>query len=433
MNPNTTPYQEALGSALNDTRVAEKVAALDAQDFESETDKAILSAIKSLSADRQPITLITVDTATGGQYTAYLVTITTAAYMPSLIDTYISAIKEKSKRRKILAAASELYNAAQNGDKSLDELTAEFTHRIDSIADIEGGTVSAGDALISLINEIDRKEDRKANTGIPLLDKALGGMMGGRLYVIGARPATGKTALAISAAFNTSAYGEVLFCSYEMQPSEIMGRIMARLSRVNSQDISYKTLSREQLEKLGEHYATAGKLPIRFGVNCSTPERVRAEAMRMQKTLKLIVIDYLQLMSSGRRAESRRVEVGQISRSLKQLSIELNVPVLALSQLNRSSEGTASKAPTMSEMRESGDIEQDADAIVLMYQLPEDDAFAVVCETAGHKPVRVLLDKNRQGKSGLAIDTAFDGNTMTFISKSAVMSKQALKILEGEG
>jgi replicative DNA helicase len=421
MNFNTTPYQEALGCALNDTRAAENVAGLDTSDFESETDKAILSAIKSLSADRQPITLITVDTATGGQYTAYLVTITAAAYMPSLIDTYISAIKDKSKRRKIKAAASELYNAAQDSDKSLDELTAEFAHRIDALAEIDGGTVSAWDAVFALINEIDKKDDNKGVIGIPLLDQALGGMSGGRLYVVGARPATGKTALAISAAFNTAAYGDVLFCSYEMQPSEIMGRILARLSKVNSQDISYRTLTNEQIERLGGYYATAGNLPIKFGINCSTPERVRAEALRMQKKLKLIVIDYLQLMSSGRKAESRRVEVGQISRALKQLSIELNVPVLALSQLNRASEEKASRAPTMSEMRESGDIEQDADAIVLMYQLPEDDAFSVVCETAGHKPVRILLDKNRQGKSGLAIDTAFDGNTMTFISKSAVM------------
>ena len=419
---NTTPYQEALGLALNDAAAANKLIDLDVGDFEAEQDKEIFAAIKTLKTERKPATIVTVDTELGGRHTAYMIDITSSAYLPSLIGTYISAIRDKSKRRKIKQAAGELIKAAEDTDKSLDELTAEFTHRIDSIADIEGGTVSAGDALISLINEIDRKEDRKANTGIPLLDKALGGMMGGRLYVIGARPATGKTALAISAAFNTSAYGEVLFCSYEMQPSEIMGRIMARLSRVNSQDISYKTLSREQLEKLGEHYATAGKLPIRFGVNCSTPERVRAEALRMQKTLKLIVIDYLQLMSSGRRAESRRVEVGQISRSLKQLSIELNVPVLALSQLNRVSEGSASRVPTMSEMRESGDIEQDADAIVLMYQLPDKDgAFVDTCEAQGYKPIRILLDKNRQGKSGVAIDTAFDGATMTFISKSAVM------------
>ena len=144
--------------------------------------------------------------------------------------------------------------------------------------------------------------------------------------------------------------------------------------------------------------------------------------MRMQKkgNLRLIVIDYLQLMVSGRKAESRRVEVGQISRALKQLSMELDVPVLALSQLNRVSEGSPSRVPTMSEMRESGDIEQDADAIVLMYQLP-DGAFVDTCEAQGYKPIRILLDKNRQGKSGVAIDTAFDGATMTFISKSAVM------------
>ena len=142
----------------------------------------------------------------------------------------------------------------------------------------------------------------------------------------------------------------------------------------------------------------------------------------MQKNLRLIVIDYLQLMSSGRRAESRRVEVGQISRALKQLSIELNVPVLALSQLNRVSEGSARRVPTMSEMRESGDIEQDADAIVLMYQIPnESDPFVQTCSSFEYKPIRILLDKNRQGRSGLAIDTAFDGSTMTFISKSAVM------------
>lgn len=421
---NTTPYQEALGLAMNDAVAANKLIDLDVSDFETEQDKEVFAAIKSLKADRNPVTIVTVDTQTGGKHTSYLISITSSAYLPSLIDTYISAIRDRSKRRKIKLAACELIKASDDTDKSLDELTAEFTHRIDSIADIEGGTVSAGDALITLIDQLDRKEDRKANTGIPLLDKALGGMMGGRMYVIGARPGTGKTALAISAAFNTSAYGEVLFCSYEMQPSEIMGRVLSRMSRVNSQDISYKTLTNEQLVKLGEHYANAGKLPIKFGVNCSTPDKVRAEALRMQKKLKLIVIDYLQLMSSGRRAESRRVEVGQISRALKLLSIELNVPVLALSQLNRASEDKASKAPTMSEMRESGDIEQDSDAIILMYQLPdENDAFVTVCEDKDYKPVRILLDKNRQGKSGLAIDTAFDGNTMTFISKSAVMSK----------
>ncbi len=424
LNPNTKPTQEALGCALIDKASAEKVIALDVQDMETEREKAILTAMKALGAERKAITLVSVDDATGSIYTDYLVEISTAAVTTALVDEYIRGIKEASKRRRIRAAATELYNAACDGSKSLDEITAEFAHRVDAIADIEGGTVSAWDAVFALIEEIDRKDEKKAYVGIPLLDQSLGGMSGGRLYVVGARPATGKTALAISAAYNTCVNGSVLFCSYEMQPSEIMGRILARLSKVNSQAISYKTLTDKQMQKLGEYYTTAGRLPIQFGVNCHTPGKVRAEALRMQKggDLRLIVIDYLQLMSSGRRAESRRVEVGQISRGLKQLSIELNVPVLALSQLNRASEERASKAPTMSDMRESGDIEQDSDAIVLMYQLPDDnDTFVQMCDDSGYKAVRILLDKNRQGKSGLAIDTAFDGATMTFISKSAVL------------
>jgi len=419
---NTKAASEALGCAIIDAKAADKVLALDNQDFESEVDKDILGAMRALRGDGRPITLVTLNAITGSKYTDYLIDISTSVVSTVFVDEHIKTIKEASKRRRIRAAATELFNAASDTNKPLEELTAEFAHRVDSLAQVETGVVSARDAVMELANGIERKDDNKALTGIPLLDQSLGGLHGGRLYVIGARPATGKTALAISAAFNTSAYGDVLFCSYEMQPSEIMGRLLARMSRVNSQDISYKTLSNQQMQKLVEHYAQAGRLPIWFGINAATPEKVRTEALRMQKNLRLIVIDYLQLMSSGRRAESRRVEVGQISRALKQLSIELNVPVLALSQLNRVSEGSASRVPTMSEMRESGDIEQDADAIVLMYQIPnESDPFVQTCSSFEYKPIRILLDKNRQGRSGLAIDTAFDGSTMTFISKSAVM------------
>jgi len=417
MQPNISAAQEALGCAMIDARAAEKVLGLQSDDFEG-VDREVFSAMKSLQAAGKPITLVTLNEV-AAKHIDYIIEISTMTVTTAFIDHHITAIKERAKRRRIRAAATELYNAASDNLKSLEEITAEFSNRIDGLAEVEGGTVSAQDAVIALVNELDTKDEKKSLTGVPLLDQSLGGMSGGRLYVIGARPATGKTALAISAAVSTAPYGQVLFCSYEMQPSEIMGRILARLSRVNSQDISYKTLTDAQRAKLVEYYGQAGSLPIRFGVNCSTPERVRAEALRI-KDLRLVVIDYLQLMTSGKRAESRRVEVGQISRALKQLSIELNVPVLALSQLNRNSEGSA-KAPTMSEMRESGDIEQDADAIVLMYQLPDSDDFSQVCEEQGFKAVRILLDKNRQGKSGLAIDTAFDGSTMTFISKSAVM------------
>ena len=424
MTINATATREALGAALLDSRAVDAVLTLDVQDLELEIDKSILGAIKSLQSSSEPVNLVSVDAATGAQYTEYLMDIVAGVASTTMAIAHVKTIKEQAKRRRLRAAATQLYNDSSDVTKSLDEITAEFARNVDDIAQVEGGTVSSGEALLSLLGEFDKKDEQKAYTGIPLLDQALGGMQGGRLYVVGARPATGKTALAISAAFNSCINGTVLFCSYEMQPSEIMGRLLARLSRVNSQDISYRTLTDAQYQRLGEYYGTAGNLPIRYGINCSTPEKIRAEALRLNKDgqLRLICVDYLQLMSSGRRAESRRVEVGQISRALKQLSIELNVPILALSQLNRVSEGTASKAPTMSEMRESGDIEQDADVIVLMYQLPdEDNTFVQTCENNEYRAVRILLDKNRQGKSGVAIDTAFDGATMTFISKSAVM------------
>ena len=139
---NTTPYQEALGLALNDAAAANKLIDLDVGDFEAEQDKEIFAAIKTLKTERKPATIVTVDTGLGGRHTAYMIDITSSAYLPSLIDTYISAIRDKSKRRKIKQAAGELIKAAEDTDKSLDELTAEFSHRIDSIADIESGTVS---------------------------------------------------------------------------------------------------------------------------------------------------------------------------------------------------------------------------------------------------------------------------------------------------
>lgn len=424
MTINATATREALGAALLDSKAVDAVLTLDVQDLELEIDKSILGAVKSLQSSSDPVNLVSVDAATGSQYTDYLMDIVAGVASTTMAIAHVKTIKEQAKRRRLRAAATQLYNDSSDVSKSLDEITAEFGRNIDDIAQVEGGTVSSSDALLALLGEFDKKDEQKAYTGVPLLDQALGGMQGGRLYVVGARPATGKTALAISAAFNSCINGTVLFCSYEMQPSEIMGRMLARLSRVNSQDISYRTLTDAQYQRLGEYYGMAGNLPIRYGINCYTPEKIRAEALRLNKggQLRLICVDYLQLMSSGKRAESRRVEVGQISRALKQLSIELNVPILALSQLNRVSEGTASKAPTMSEMRESGDIEQDADVIVLMYQLPdEDNTFVQTCEDNEYKAVRILLDKNRQGKSGVAIDTAFDGATMTFISKSAVM------------
>jgi replicative DNA helicase len=192
--------------------------------------------------------------------------------------------------------------------------------------------------------------------------------------------------------------------------------MVANLSGVDSQSIAYRKLGIVEYDQIYPAISGAAGFNIVFRPDANTPGKIRAEAIRQKKDgdLALIVVDYLQQMSSGMRAESRRVEVGQISRALKQLAMETGVPVLALSQLNRQSEGTASKAPTMAEMRESGDIEQDADVIILMHVPATREDHVEQIKEMGQACVRMTLEKNRQGKSGQVIDVAFDGARMLF-------------------
>ena len=184
---NTKAASEALGCAIIDAKAADKVLALDNQDFESEVDKDILGAMRALRGDGRPITLVTLNAITGSKYTDYLIDISTSVVSTVFVDEHIKTIKEASKRRRIRAAATELFNAASDTNKPLEELTAEFAHRVDSLAQVETGVVSARDAVMELANGIERKDDNKALTGIPLLDQSLGGLHGGRLYVIGAQ------------------------------------------------------------------------------------------------------------------------------------------------------------------------------------------------------------------------------------------------------
>lgn len=424
---NTSPATACIACALLSESAVPLIAGMDESDMPGEREKAILSAIKELAKAGTCVDLTTVDAKTGGLYTNYLIDSMTGTATTTNAQNYITLAKEEAARTRLRSMATNLYNRAGDISLTVDEIAAEFQSMASGFDAVSSGTtMTATEALRELADSLDKANRPRAMTGIPLLDRTIGGMSGGRLYVLGARPATGKSALAIASAVVTAqANGTVLICSYEMAASEIMGRIMSNMSGVSSQNIAYRTLTVEEHQQLMEHYGKAASLPLRFMKGAPTPESLRATALKMAKDgLRLIVVDYLQLMSSGKRAENRRIEVGQISRALKQLSIELDVPVLALSQLNRLSEMSESKVPSMAEMRESGDIEQDADVIVLMYRPPEDDSVAKECEMRGYSCIRLLVDKNRHGKAGVKIDTAFDGEGMRFLPISVVMRER---------
>lgn len=414
------PELAAICCALNNAEAAEALKELNPEDMPSREGAEILTAIKLLAH----VDLVTVNEHTDYKHTEYVLEAFNFLPTTAMYRHYIDMLKDRAKRKRIRREAQALITRLNDMTEDTDDAVATFEAAITKQVVQLAESIPAHEATFRFIDSVDATAPEARTTfGIPGLDQDLGGIFGGKLVVVGARPATGKTALAISAAVSTQRSGDVLFCSYEMAPTEIMGRIMASLSGVNAQRIAYRDLDTDLKIELGKHYGEAAKMRIHFSSGANTPAKIRREAMRLNKSgkLALIVVDYLQLMNSGVRAESRRVEVGQISRQLKQLAMELDIPVLALSQLNRQSEQTASKAPTMAEMRESGDIEQDADVIVLMYIPPNDSEYIQDIASKGYRCVRLLLEKNRQGISGVATDTAFDGARMRFMRISEVI------------
>ena len=406
-----------IGSALESKQSQSMLLELNQGDMETQRGADILATMKLMRDAGQGIDLVTLDAKTDGKYTEYLIEAGTRfAGLPFQFAENIRLLKDRATRKRIAKEANRLLNAMADQFTEPQDAVSEAIGKLKNLSDDTDKAITAKEAVLSFAGALDKKDERRARFGISPLDDELGGIFGEKLVVVGARPATGKSALAISAAMATQNNGRVLFCSYEMKPEEIIGRMVSNLSGVDSQKISYRELKPNDYELIFPAMEKASRFNIVFRPDATTPSKIRSEALRQNKDgkLALIVIDYLQQMNSGMKAESRRVEVGQISRALKQLAMEIGVPVLALSQLNRQSEGTANKVPTMAEMRESGDIEQDADIIILMHIPVSRNDHVEQITDAGYSCVRLTLEKNRQGKSGQVIDVAFDGSKMNF-------------------
>jgi replicative DNA helicase len=417
-----------IGSALVNKESQAQLLELEQDDMETVRGADVLSAIKLMRDAGQPVDLATLDAMTEGKYTEYLIGAAQQyATIPFYFTENIRLLKDKAIRRRVLRETNALINAMSDPRTDPQDAVGEAIDKLKTLSSAGSDrAITAREAVLSFASALDKKAVNRARFGVEPLDDTLGGLFGEKLVVAGARPGTGKSALAIAAAMETQKTSRVLFCSFEMKPEEIIGRMISNLSGVDSQKISYRMLGVEDYELMYPAMEQASRFNVVFRPSANTPSKIRAEAMKQNKDgkLGLIVIDYLQQMSSGQRAESRRVEVGQISRALKQLAMEIGVPVLALSQLNRNSEASASKAPTMSEMRESGDIEQDADVIILMHTPPANNDHVEQINDEGYACVRLTLEKNRQGKSGQVIDVAFDGARMAFYRAKDVIGRR---------
>ena len=411
-----------LGGLLLDNGTWDRVGdLLIDSDFYRLEHKLIYAACGRLINDSKPADVITVfeelqrqgrAEAAGG--IAYLNAL--AQYVPSAanIRRYAEIVRERAIRRKLIAASDEIATSAFNPQgRGVDKILDEAEQRIFKIGE-EGSRMKEGfqsmDLLVTRL--IDRVQEMADNpndiTGVPTgfidLDRMTAGLQAGDLVVLAARPSMGKTAFAINIAEHVALEAglPVAVFSMEMGAAQLAVRIVGSIGRIDQSHLRTGRLTDEEWPRLTEAIERLRTVSLHIDETPGlTPSELRASARRLarqQGKLGLIVVDYLQLMTgSVSEGENRATELGEISRGLKALAKELQCPVLALSQLNRSVEQRTDKRPMMSDLRESGAIEQDADIIMFIYR----DDYYNKEKSAEPGVAEIIIGKQRNGPTGV--------------------------------
>jgi replicative DNA helicase len=341
------------------------------------------------------------------------------------LDQHIANVRGATQKRRLARVLQESLDSVGN------ETAAEIAERIFR----ESGTIlreekddgleSLQDAMLSSYTMLNKQNDEAViPTGISTLDRLLtGGFRGGKLVVIGARTSVGKSALGLSIASSAAKAGKrVLYVTLEMTSEEICIRLFSRMTGIPGDVIEGGKLEQEQYDALAEAIRKLTPQKIVFSKRTNTPARIRTAAERMKESegLDLIVVDNLQLMSSGKEALSRLEEIGAISRELKLLSIDLNIPVVAMTQLNRASEIGEGKMPRMSEAGDGRSIEMNADIFIILHRPKRETVFAGdekiydLCRRRGGELLYIDIQKNQGGRLG-TVRTLFLGSGMRFL------------------
>jgi len=328
----------------------------------------------------------------------------------SSAERYATIVREKAQQRRLIGAAGQISDDAYTAIDDVDALIDDAERRINEIKDSRAyDTVSR--LLPLLIDEMNTLETRGENrgvvtgleTGYSSLDRILHGLQSTSLTIVGARPSVGKTAFALGILTHVGVKlrRPALFFSLEMSKNELAERILASTARVDSSNMKIGNLNDAEWTRATDAVGTLHDAPIFIDDNPHlTVMDVRARARRIKQQnggLGVVIVDYLQLMSSRSRTENRQVEVAEMSRGLKILARELECPVIALSQLSRGLETRTDKRPMMSDLRESGSLEQDADVVIFLYR-PE--MTEVSPENRGL--LEVIVSKHRNGPTGSA-------------------------------
>jgi replicative DNA helicase len=413
--------QSVLGGLMLENDAADRIGdVVSADDFYSDAHRIVYRHIVALIADGKPADVVTVSEAlastqkldyVGGL--AYLGALAQNVPTAANIRHYANIVRERSILRQLASTATEIAEMAfnplgRNAKMVLDEAEAKILHIAEQGSRGAQNFQIIGKLLANVVERIEtlyNRDDPSDVTGVPTgfadLDRMTSGFQPGDLVVVAGRPSMGKTALALNigenVALNTGM--PVAVFSMEMGASQLAMRLIGSVGRLDQHKLRTGRLQPDDWDKLSTALGRLNEAPILID---ETPAlnaiEVRSRARRLMKQygkLGLVIVDYLQLMQATTQGENRATEISEISRAMKSLAKELQVPVVALSQLNRSLEQRPNKRPVMSDLRESGAIEQDADVIVFIYR---DEVYNP--ETQDKGVAEIIIGKQRNGPIG---------------------------------
>ena len=423
--------QSVLGSILLDKEAMISVSeTLVPEDFYKEAHKVIYESMLKLYNSQSEIDLITLTDELRDQGylddiggIAYITSLSTVVPTTSNIKYYVNIVKEKSISRQLISAANDIINLGYDGSAKVEYVLENAEKKIFDISqeratnDFQPINQVISEALSMLENLYKEKNDVTGlSTGFWDLNKKINGLQRSDLLLIAARPAMGKTAFALNLVQNAALKGDasVAVFSLEMSKEQLVQRMIASQSTVELKKIKTGTLADNDWPRITDGMAILSGAKIHIddtpGIKISEL-RSKCRKLKIEKGLDLVLIDYLQLMEGEGQNESRQQEIAKISRSLKILAKELDCPVVALSQLSRAPEQRADHRPMLSDLRESGSIEQDADIVMFLYR---DEYYNP--DTEKKNIGEVIVAKNRHGETG-TVELVWFGGIQKFADK----------------
>ncbi len=428
--------QAVLGGLMLDEHAWERIAdKLGEEDFYRRDHRLIFRAIGDLASKNQPCDAVTLGEwfessgladEVGG--VAYVIQLANATPSAANILAYAGIVREKSVLRQLIEAGTQIVgDGFQPEGRKSEEILAEAEQRVFHIAETGARGKKSYVEMRAAVHEAfqilsRRYESKDAVTGLATgfadLDELTSGLQPADLIIVAARPSMGKTALAVNMAEHAAIKSRkaVAIFSMEMSASQLAFRLISSLGRIDQQHLRNGDLAEEDWPRVTSAITLLSETKILIDdTPALSPAELRARARRMKRQydLGLIVVDYLQLMAVPGNKENRATEISEISRGLKALAKELNIPVIALSQLNRSLEQRTDKRPVMADLRESGAIEQDADLILFIYR---DEYYDK--DSADKGLAEIIIGKQRNGPTG-TVKLTFLGRYTRFESTAS--------------